>query len=88
MTTNTERAVVPKQENSATRDIVTIEQHQDRVNRELAELESRRNRDDPSQFITLHIITSDCSEGWTLYSDHTYIYHNINTRDKIYYISM
>ena len=43
MTTNTERAVVPKQENSATRDIVTIEQHQDWVNRELAELESGRN---------------------------------------------
>ena len=43
MTTNTERAVVPKQENSATRDIVTIEQHRDRVNRELAELESGRN---------------------------------------------
>ena len=37
MTTNNERTVVPRQDDSATRDIVTIEQHQDRVNRELAE---------------------------------------------------
>ena len=43
MTTSNERAVVPRQDDSATRDIVTIEQHQDRVNRELAELESGRN---------------------------------------------
>ena len=43
MTTSNERAVVPRQDDSATRDIVTIEQHQDRVNRELAELEGGRN---------------------------------------------
>ena len=38
MTTSNERAVFPRQDDS-----VTIEQHQDRVNRELAELENRRN---------------------------------------------
>ena len=45
MTNKQERAVVPKQENSASssRDIITIEQHQERVNRELAELENGRN---------------------------------------------
>ena len=41
MTTNNERALVPRQDD-VTRDIVTIEQHQDRVNRELADLENRR----------------------------------------------
>ena len=43
MTTSNERAVVPRQDDSVTRDIVTIEQHQDRVNWELAELENGRN---------------------------------------------
>ena len=43
MTTNTERAVVLRQDDGGNRDIVTIEQHQDHVNRELAELESGRN---------------------------------------------
>ena len=43
MITSNERAVVLRQDDSATRDIVTIEQHQDHVNRELAELEGRRN---------------------------------------------
>ena len=43
MTTNNERSVVPRQEDNATRDIVTIEQHQDRINRELAELENGRS---------------------------------------------
>ena len=40
MTTSNERAVVPRQDDNATRDIVTIEQHQDLINRELAELEN------------------------------------------------
>ena len=43
MTTSNERAFVPRQEDNVTRDIVTIEQHQDRVNRELTELENGRN---------------------------------------------
>ena len=43
MTTSNERAVVPRQDDSATRDIVTIEQHQDHVNQELAELVNGRN---------------------------------------------
>ena len=38
-----ERAVISRQEDNVTRDIVTIEQHQDWVNRELAELENRRS---------------------------------------------
>ena len=42
MTTNNEQAIVPRQDDSNTRDIVTIEQHQDRVNRELADLENGR----------------------------------------------
>ena len=42
MTSNNERSVVPRQEDTATRDIVTIEQHQDLVNRELAHLENGR----------------------------------------------
>ena len=42
MTTNNERSIVPRQEDNATRDIVTIEQHQDLVNRELAHLENWR----------------------------------------------
>ena len=42
MTTNNERAIIPRQEDNNTRDIVTIEQHQDRVNRELADLENGR----------------------------------------------
>ena len=45
MTNIQERAVVPSQDNSASssRDVVTIEQHQEWVNRELAELENGRN---------------------------------------------
>ena len=45
MTNIQERAVVPSQDNSASssRDVVTMEQHQERVNRELAELENGRN---------------------------------------------
>ena len=43
MTTNNERSVVPRQDDNATCDIVTIEQHQDRVNRELADLENGRS---------------------------------------------
>ena len=43
MTTNNERAVVPRQDDNVTRDIVTIKQHQDRINRELAELENVRS---------------------------------------------
>ena len=42
MTTNNERTIIPRQEDNNTRDIVTIEQHQDRVNRELADLENGR----------------------------------------------
>ena len=42
MTTNNDRSIVPRQEDNATRDIVTIEQHQDHVNRELADLENGR----------------------------------------------
>ena len=42
MTTNNERAIVPRQDDNVTRDIVTIEQHQDRVNRELADPENGR----------------------------------------------
>ena len=42
MTTNNERAIIPRQDDSNTHDIVTIEQHQDRVNRELADLENGR----------------------------------------------
>ena len=42
MTTTNERSIVPRQEDNATRDIVKIEQHQDRVNRELADLENGR----------------------------------------------
>ena len=42
MTTNNERAIVPRQDDSVTLDIFTIEQHQDRVNRELADLENGR----------------------------------------------
>ena len=43
MTTNNERSVVPRQDDNATHDIVTIEQHQDHVNRELADLENGRS---------------------------------------------
>ena len=42
MTTNNERSIIPRQEYSVTRDNVTIEQHQDHVNRELADLENGR----------------------------------------------
>ena len=44
MTTNNERSIVPRQEDTTTHDIVTIEQHQDCVNRELADLENGRGR--------------------------------------------
>ena len=45
MTNIQERAVVPSQDDSSasSRDVVTMEQHQERVNRELAELENGRN---------------------------------------------
>ena len=42
MTTNNDRSIIPRQEDNVTCDIVTIEQHQDRVNRELADLENGR----------------------------------------------
>ena len=45
MTNIQERAVVPGHDNSdpSTREVVTVQQHQERVNRELAELENGRN---------------------------------------------
>ena len=43
MTTNKDRSIVPRQEDNATHDSVTIKQHQDRVNRELAHLENGRS---------------------------------------------
>ena len=45
MTTNNKRAIIPRQGDNNTRDIVTIEQHQDHVNRELADLENGRGGD-------------------------------------------
>ena len=42
MTINNKRAIIPKQENNNTCDIVTIEQHQDHVNREHTDLENGR----------------------------------------------
>ena len=44
MTNNNERAVVPRgQEDNNTRDIVTIEQHQERLNWEIVNLENGRS---------------------------------------------
>merc|ERR1712240_521932 len=47
MTNIQERAVVPGHENSDpnTREVVTVQQHQEKVNRELTELEKGRNGD-------------------------------------------
>ena len=43
MTTNNKRAIIPRgQEGTNTRDIVTIKQHQERINREITDLENNR----------------------------------------------
>ena len=42
MTTNNKRAIIPRQEENNTHDIISIKQHQDCVNREITDLENGR----------------------------------------------